>query len=135
MNRKGLFGLGVTAVVLLFMNEFGFAEELEEELLRYLKSDKLDLFGREFEKILFQHTKEVSNPPYWDDAELKEKLKFIIEDIKTLPLQVRCIWKMLNQKPNTIAYGSLGYASWLKTSLGAEAFNKLILKLLKLIIK
>lgn len=135
MNKKLLLTLGTAITTFLLLDEVSFADELKQELIKYLNSDKVDFLGKEFETILFKNIREVQTPPFLNDAELKAKLRFIIEDLKTLPLQAKCLVKIINQEPNALVYGTLSGTAYLKTIMGAEAFNKMLFKIFKLIVK
>lgn len=135
MNKKLLLSLGIGITTFLLLDGISFADDLKQELLKYLESDKLDLLGREFDRILFQNIKEHQMAPYLNDAEFKAKLKFVLDDLRTLPLQAKCIWKILNQKENVLIYSSIGGTAYLKSIMGAKAFNEMLFKIFKLIVK
>jgi len=132
IDRKILIGLGIAGGLLL-IGGIAYAEGLEEELLRYLNSDSFDLFGRKYDKILFESIRKASTKAKYSDEEIIAKLKFMIEDIKTLPLQAKCMAKIFDQNKNL--YGALGGTAWLKWSLGPENFNKILLRALRVIFK
>jgi len=133
IDRKILIGLGIAGGLLL-IGGIAYAEGLEEELIKYLNDDSIDLLGRKFEEILFQNTKEAHIPMKLSDDELKAKLKFMLEDIKTLPLQAKCLWKIINQKPNALIYGLVSGNSYLKLTLGEKAYKNLIFRLFRLLL-
>jgi len=133
INKKFLIGLVIAGSIILTSNVIH-AEGLEEELIKYLNDDSIDLLGRKFEEILFQNTKEAHIPMKLSDDELKAKLKFMLEDIKTLPLQAKCLWKIINQKPNALIYGLVSGNSYLKLTLGEKAYKNLIFRLFRLLL-
>ena len=53
----------------------------------------------------------------------------MFDDLLTMPLQLKCMKKIILQKPNAIAYGSLAWISGLKSALGAEKFGKMAFKI------
>lgn len=132
INKNVLMGLGIAGGILL-VGGIAHAEGLEEELIKYLNSDSFDLFGRKFDEILFRSIREASTKAKYSDEEIIAKLKFMIEDIKTLPLQAKCMAKIFDQNKNL--YGALGGTAWLKWSLGPENFNKILLRALRVIFK
>lgn len=129
MNKKLLISLGVVAGI-IFIGEISYAEELTEALTLYLEDASLDFLGCDFEKILFEN--QSRNGMYLDDKEFIAKLKFIADDIKTMPLQLKAYHKIFTNKVNIIAYGTLGSAAGLKTALGGEEFAKMLIKIIKL---
>ena len=116
MKKKYIICVGLIGVI-IFTSGIVYATDLREELFTYLKDPSLDFLGHEFEKILF-------NKIQSGDNYLLGELKFVLDDIRTLPLQVKAMYKIFTQPPNIIAYGSLGSVYGLKTTLGASAFNK-----------
>lgn len=111
-----LISLAVVSAIIL-LGGISYAEELEEVLKAYLNDPSLDFLGRNYDKILF-----------------KENLS-TMEDIKTMPLQAKCVFKIATQKPNMIAYSSLGGTAGFKISIGAKEFNKIVIKIIKLAIR
>lgn len=113
VNKKILLSVGVIGGI-LFLTQTGYAEELKEALEAYLKDPSWDWLGRKYDKILF------------------EKLT-TWEDIKTMPLQAKCMWKIINQPPNIVSYGSLGGLAGLKAEMGAKKFGEMMFKLFKIV--
>lgn len=135
MRKKLLVSFGIVGGLLLLVGGgIVYAEGLEEALKAYLADPSLDWLGRGYDKILFEDIKSVSTGNL-NDAEFFAKLKFVVEDIKTMPLQFRCMGKIITQKPNAIAYGLLGNTAGLKLAIGAREFNKIAIKMLKLVVK
>lgn len=128
MIKKLLIGLGIGITTFFLIDKVIYADGLEKELIRYLESNKLDFLGRNFDKIFF-------NTLYGENPTALDKLKAIPEELKTLPLQSKCLWKIVNQKPNALTYGTISGLAGLKIELGSEAFNKLMLKVLRVIVK
>lgn len=124
LNKKVLVGIGIAGGILL-LGGFTYAEELKESLELYLQDPSLDFLGHEFEKLLFEGIKN------GDSHFVIEELKFVLQDIKTMPQQAKAMWKIIHQKPNIIAYGSLGTLGSLKAAMGAKAFNKAMWSILK----
>ena len=131
MNKKLVLGIGVIAGICL-LGEVAHAEELKEALTLYLEDSSLDFLGHDFEKILFNEIQNSRNGMYLDDNEFIAKLKFVVDDIKTMPLQLKAYHKIFTNKVNAIAYGSLGGLAGMKTALGGEEFSKMIFKIIKL---
>ncbi len=116
MKKKMLVSLGIVSIIIL-SGGIAYAEELEETLKVYLTDPSLDWLGRGYDKILFN-----------------EKLG-IIDDVKTMPLQAKCIYKMATQKPNMIAYSGLGGTMGFKAAVGARAFNKIVMNIIKIAVR
>lgn len=133
MNKKVLVGLGIVSGILL-IGGVTYADDLKEALELYLQDPSLDWLGRNYDKILFENIQKVSTGNL-NDAEFFAKLKFIIEDIKTMPLQLKCMKKIVTQRENAIAYGGLTWLGGLKMSIGEKAFNKIMGDILKLVFK
>lgn len=131
MKKKTIAGLCVISG-LLFISSVTFADELKEALELYLQDPSFDLCGREFDKILFDSINSVLVNGY-TDAEIIAKLKAIPDDFKTLPLQIKCTDKILEQ--NLLIYAPLAGLGGLNKAIGAEKFSKLMLKVLRVIFK
>ena len=116
MKKKYIICVGLIGAI-IFTSGIAYATDLREELTSYLKDPSLDFLGHEFEKILFN---KIQN----GDNNFLEELKFVLEDIRTIPLQAKAMYKIFTQPPNIIAYGSLGSTFGLKTALGTSAFNE-----------
>ena len=121
MKKKYIFCASLVGVIVLFGGVVH-ASDLKDELMLYLQDPSLDFLGHEFEDILF---KRIQN----GDNHFLEELKFILDDIKTMPLQVKAMYKILTQTPNVIAYGSLGGVFGLKSALGTTLFNESALEI------
>lgn len=132
MSKKLLVSLGVVGGLALLTGGMAHAESLEEALKAYLANPKFDFLGHEFERILFENIQKVSTGDL-NDAEIIEKLKFMIEDIKTLPLQLKCLDKIMKQ--NAPIYATLSGIAGLKMALGAEGFGYLTLKIIRMIFR
>ena len=131
MNRRILVGLGVVGIA-LFVSGGVYADGLKESLELYLTDPSLDFFGHVFEKILFEESHHAFKGMEFNDAEFLAKLQFIIDDIKTMPLQAQAYYKIFTNKVNILAYGSLSGLWGLKTSLGAKGFSKMMMQIIKL---
>ena len=116
MKKKVLISLGLIGALVL-ASSLASAEGLEEALELYLRDPSLDFLGRGFDKILF-----------------KEKLS-MMDDFKTMPLQLKSMYKIITQKPNIVAYGTLSGTAGFKVAIGAKEFNKIALQILRLIVK
>lgn len=114
MKKKILISLCVVVAIVL-ASGVASAEELEEALKSYLQDPSLDFLGRGYDKILF-----------------KDNLT-LMEDIKTMPLQFKSMYKIITQKPNLVAYGTLSGTAGFKVAIGAKEFNKIALQILRLI--
>lgn len=114
MRKKILI---LVIIILIISSGIVYADELEEVLKAYLSDPSLDFLGRGYDKILF-----------------KENLT-LIEDIKTMPLQLKCIYKIITQEPNIIAYGTLGGLGGLKIFMGEKEFNYIVKVMMKFLIK
>ena len=132
MKKKTIASLCVIGG-LLFISSITFANELKEVLELYLQDPSFDLCGREFDKILFNKINSVSEAKEFADTEFIAKLKFIVDDIKTIPLQAKCLNKIASQ--NALIYLPLTGLSTLKSAMGAKEFSKMMLKLFKLIFR
>lgn len=128
MKKKVLVSLGIVGGLLLISGGMVYAESLEEALKAYLADPSFDWLGRNFDKILFEQITNVSTGNF-NDAELMAKLKFIFEDIKTMPLQLKCIKKIVEQ--NAPAYATLGGTAGIKIAVGSKNFGELLFKLFK----
>lgn len=134
MNKKLLVSIGIFSGLLL-LSEVTFADELRESLELYLADPSLDFLGHEFEKILFDESQQAFKGMELNDAEFIAKLKFIIDDIKTMPLQAQAYYKIFTNKVNILAYGSLSGLWGLKSALGPKEFGNVMFKILKLVAK
>lgn len=131
MNKKVLIGLSVVGIA-LFASGGTYAEGLDEALKAYLADPSLDFLGHEFEKILFEESQHAFKGMELNDAEFLAKIKFIVEDIKTMPLQAQAYYKIFTNKVNILTYGSLSGVWGLKAGLGAKEFGNVMLKIIKL---
>lgn len=133
-NKKIIISLSLAGGLLLVSN-IAHAEELKETLEAYLRLDKLDLLGIEYERILFDQILKVSTKGKQTDIEIIEKIKFITEDVKTIPIQAKCIHKIITQKYNSIIYSSVGSIAYAKLNMGTKAFNNLLKEVIKVLVK
>lgn len=135
INKKMLISLGIVTTAFLILNEPTHAEELKKALEAYLRYSDFDLLGRKYDKILFQNILEPSIKGKQTDTEIIEKLKFVIDDVKTMPLQAKCTFKIVTEKYNSMIYAGTGMLAGAKINMGAKAFNKLLIKVLKVVVK
>lgn len=134
INKKVLFGAGVIVSILL-VSKMSIATDLQMQLENYYSNYSTDFLGRKFEKILFENILDASIKAKQTDAEIIEKLKFILDDIKTLPIQTKCLFKIFTDEVNSLTYLGLGGTAYIKVSIGEKAFNDIVLKLVKIIFK
>lgn len=114
MNKKLLVSILIISVI-LFLGGISHAEELSESLKEYLANPSFDFLGHKYEKILFEN-----NPT-------------IIDDIKTMSLQLKCTRKIIVE--NYPTYMALGGLYGLKITLDPKEFGEMMFKLLKLAMK
>lgn len=132
MNKK-LISVGIIAGIIL-IGEVAFADELKEALKLYIADPSLDFLGHKFENILFQESIHAYDGKL-NDLEFQAKLKFMIDDFRTMPLQYMAMKKIFTNKVNILAYGSLSGVWGLKECLGAKEFGKMMFKIFKLLPK
>lgn len=127
MNKKLVVSMLIIGGI-LFLGGISYADELKESLELYLQDPSMDFLGHEFEKILFEKIKN-------GDNYFIEELTFILDDIKTMPLQIKAYYNILTQKTNMAVYGSLGFTYGTKIAMGAKEFGGMMVKLFKLVAK
>lgn len=127
MNKKLVVSILIIGGI-LFLGGISYADELKKSLELYLQDPSMDFLGHEFEKILFEKIKN-------GDNHFIEELTFILEDIKTMPLQIKAYYNILTQKTNMAVYGSLGFTYGTKVAMGAKEFGEMMFKLFKLVAK
>lgn len=130
ISKKLVIGLGVGAGIVL-LSQTGCADNLQDALEAYYNNYTPDFMGREYDRVLFKNIIDSSIKGKQTDAEIISKLKFIIEDIKTLPIQTKCLFKIITDEINAATYLSLGGASYLKKTIGAKKFNELIRQVIR----
>lgn len=128
MKKKVLVGLGVIIGLVFIGRGITHAESLEEALKAYLQDPKLDFLGMNYDKMFFKLLE-------GEDPTILDKIKAIPQDIKTIPLQIKASWKVVNQEPNRFIYLNLAGLGGLKKFMGAKEFNQLVERFLKAVIR
>lgn len=117
---------------MILISKTAYADDIEKAINAYLKDPSFDFLGHKYEKILFDNIIKTSEKG-WSKNEVLSKLQFIKTDIKTIPLQTKCSFKIFEQ--NIGAYAGLGGLYGAKASMGTKAFNKLAKIMFKFVIK
>ena len=121
INKK-IFLITLSITTLAITN-LVFAEEIKESLELYLELNDFDFMGKEFEEVLFNVLENIS----------QNELQVLWNDIKTMPIQLKCIDKVVSD--NSFIYAPISFLSILKATLPAKAFKTIMLKVARVILK